>query len=167
MKRLALSLAATLACGLSAGAYAAGAADKVSAVGPFIRLAPPGAQATGAYMVLKNGGDKDVTVVKASSPAAKVAELHDHINDGGVMKMRPVPSITIKARGDVVLKPGSLHVMLVDLNAPMKEGDKVAIMLGFDDGSSKQVDATVMKPAPMPAMPAPASAPMDHSAHQH
>jgi copper(I)-binding protein len=58
-----------------------------------------------------------------------------------------------------VLEPSGLHVMLIDLKGPMKEGDKVAITLGFDDGSSKKIEAPIRKPAPMPAM--------DHSAHKH
>jgi periplasmic copper chaperone A len=164
MKRLSLAIAlAALATGFSTGTFAAGAADSISAIGPFVRLAPPGAQATAAYMVLKNNGDKDVKVVKASSPAARTTELHEHINDGGVMKMRPVAAIDIKAGGKTVLMPGGLHVMLIDLNAPMKEGDKIPVTLGFDDGSSKQIDVPVMRPAPMPSGPAP----MDHSSHNH
>lgn len=105
--------------------------------------------ATGAFMVLKNTGDKDVKLVKAENSASKITELHTHINEGGVMKMRPVPAVDIKARGEAVLKPGGLHVMLIDLKGPMKEGDKVAITLGFDDGSSKQFEAPVKKPMPM------------------
>lgn len=149
MKQLSL-LAASLM--FSAGVLA-GAADNVSVQDPYVRLAPPNAPATGAFMVIKNNGDKDVKVVKADNPASKVTELHTHINDGGVMKMRPVPSIDIKAKGEAVLKPGSLHVMMIDLKAPMKEGDVVPITLSFDDGSTKQVDAKVVRPmaAPMPA----------------
>jgi copper(I)-binding protein len=45
--------------------------------------------------------------------------------------------------------------MLIDLKAPMKEGDTVPITLTFDDGSSKKVDAKVVKPTPAPT-------PMDH-----
>lgn len=149
MKQLSL-----LAVGLmfSAGVLA-GAADNVSVQDPYVRLAPPNAPATGAFMVIKNNGDKDVKVVKADNPASKVTEMHTHINDGGVMKMRPVPSIDIKAKGEAVLKPGSLHVMMIDLKAPMKEGDVVPITLSFDDGSTKQVDAKVVRPmaAPIPA----------------
>lgn len=149
MKQLSL-LAASLM--FSAGVLA-GAADNVSVQDPYVRLAPPNAPATGAFMVIKNNGDKDVKVVKADNPASKVTELHTHINDGGVMKMRPVPSIDIKAKGEAVLKPGSLHVMMIDLKAPMKEGDVVPITLSFDDGSTKQVNAKVIRPmaAPMPA----------------
>jgi copper(I)-binding protein len=105
-------------------------------------------------MVIKNAGDKDVKVVKADNPASKATELHTHLNENGVMKMRPVAAIDVKSKGEAVLKPGGLHVMLINLNAPMKEGDVVPITLTFDDGSSKKVDAKVVKTmaAGMPAM---------------
>lgn len=151
MKHLSL-LAASLV--FSTGVLAA-AADNVSVADPYVRLAPPNAPATGAFMVIRNNGDKDVKVVKADNPASRATELHNHINDGGVMKMRPVAAIEIKPKGEAVLKPGGLHVMLIDLKAPMKEGDVVPITLGFDDGSSKQVDAKVVKPVAAPA-------PMEH-----
>lgn len=154
MKQLSL-LAAGLMVSLGA---LAGAADSVTVQDPYVRLAPPNAPATGAFMVIRNGGDKDVKVVSASNPASKVTELHTHLNEGGVMKMRPVPAIDIKAKGEAVLKPGGLHVMLIDLKAPMKEGDVVPITLGFDDGSSKQVDAKVVRPTA-------AAMPMDHKHH--
>lgn len=142
MKQLSL-----LAAGLmfSAGVLA-GAADHVTVQDPYVRLAPPNAPATGAFMVIKNTGDKDVKVLKADNPASRVTELHTHLNENGVMKMRPVPGIEVKAKGQAVLQPGGLHVMMIDLKAPMKEGDIVPITLSFDDGSSKQVDAKVMRP---------------------
>ena len=142
MKQLSL-LAASLM--FSAGVLA-GAADNVPVQDPYVRLAPPNAPATGAFMVIKNNGDKDVKVLKADNPVSKVTELHTHLNEGGVMKMRPVPSIDIKAKGEAVLKPGGLHVMMIDIKAPMKEGDVVPITLSFDDGSTKQVDAKVVRP---------------------
>jgi len=149
MKHLSL-LASSLM--FSAGVLA-GAADNVSIQDPYVRLAPPNAPATGAFMVIKNNGDKDVKVLKADNPVSKFTELHTHLNEGGVMKMRPVSSIEVKAKGEAVLKPGGLHVMMIDLKAPMKEGDVVPITLSFDDGSTKQVDAKVVRPmaAPMPA----------------
>lgn len=142
MKKPSLFAASLL---FSAGVLA-GAADNVAVQDPYVRLAPPNAPATGAFMVIKNNGDKDVKVVKAANPVSKVTELHNHIHEGGVMKMRPVPGIDIKAKGQAVLQPGGLHVMLIDLKEPMKEGDVVPITLTFDDGSSKQVDAKVVRP---------------------
>ena len=147
MKQLSLLAAGLL---LSTGVLA-GAADNITVQDPYVRLAPPNAPATGAFMVIKNNGDQDVKVLKADNPASRVTELHTHLNEGGVMKMRPVPAIDIKAKGEAVLKPGGLHVMLIDLKAPMKEGDLVPITLTFDDGSSKKVDAKVVKPTAMPA----------------
>lgn len=131
-------------------AAVAGSADQVDVREPYIRLAPPNAMATGAFMVIQNKGAAAVRLVKADNPASKVTELHTHINDKGVMKMRPVSAIDVPAGGQAELKPGGLHVMLIDLKAPMKEGDSVPLTLTFDDGSSKQIDAPVVKA--MPAM---------------
>lgn len=142
MKQLSLLAAGLM---LSAGVLA-GAADNVTVQDPYVRLAPPNAPATGAFMVIKNTGDKDVKVLKADNPASRVTELHTHLNENGVMKMRPVAAIEVKAKGQAVLQPGGLHVMMIDLKAPMKEGDIVPITLSFDDGSSKQVDAKVVRP---------------------
>ncbi len=149
MKQISLLAMALL---FSSTVFAA-AADQVSVQDPYVRLAPPNAPATGAFMVIRNNGDKDIKLLKADNPVSRVTELHNHINDGGVMRMRPVSSIEIKAKGEAVLKPGSLHVMLIDLKSALKEGDNVAITLSFDDGSSKQVEAKVVRPQPM-AMPA-------------
>ena len=142
MKQLSLLAAGLM---LSAGVLA-GAADNITVQDPYVRLAPPNAPATGAFMVIKNTGDKDVKVLKADNPASRVTELHTHLNENGVMKMRPVPAIEVKAKGQAVLQPGGLHVMMIDLKSPMKEGDVVPITLTFDDGSSKQVDAKVVRP---------------------
>ncbi|MCE1241065.1 MAG: copper chaperone PCu(A)C [Azonexaceae bacterium] len=146
MKRLALIISGFC---LSTAAFA-GAADQVSVDQPYVRLAPPNAPATAAFMVLRNSGTTPVKLVKADNPASKVTELHTHLNENGVMKMRPVAAIDVPAKGEAVLKPGGLHVMMIDLKAPLKEGDVVPLTLGFDDGSSKQVDAKVLKG--MPAM---------------
>ncbi len=142
MKQVSLFAAGLL---FSAGVFA-GSADQVVVQDPYVRLAPPNAPATGAFMVIKNNGDKDIKVVKAENTASKVTELHNHLNEGGVMKMRPVQSVDIKAKGEAVLKPGGLHVMLIDLKAAMKEGDIVPITFTFEDGSTKKVDAKVVRP---------------------
>jgi hypothetical protein len=137
--------AAVLALLASLPAAAQTAADTISVVDAYVRAPAPNAPATGAFMVLKNSGATERKLVKAESPAARVVELHDHIDEGGVKKMRPVPAIAIAARGEAVLKPGSLHVMLIDMKKPLAEGDSVSITLGFDDGSSKRIDAPVRK----------------------
>ena len=112
---------------------------------PYVRLAPPGAPTTGAFMVIKNMGSTDRKLLKAESPVAKTVELHTHINENGVMKMREVPDIEIKAQSQTELKPGGLHVMLIGMKQTLKEGDLVPISLNFDDGSKQQIEAPVRK----------------------
>lgn len=144
---------------LATPVFAAGLADQVSVADAYVRMAPPGTKTTGAFMTLKNAGDKEARLVSAASSVAKVTELHNHINDGGVMRMRQVKEIVVPAKGEVALKPGSYHVMLIDMKAPLKEGDHVVINLGFADGSGKEVHATVKKPM--------AEMPMKDMGHKH
>lgn len=141
MKRL---LPVFLTLSLSTAAWA-GVADEVVVHEPYVRLAPPNAQATGAFMVIRNTGSKDAKLVKADNPASRLTELHTHINDQGVMRMRQVQAIDLPAKGEAVLKPGGLHVMLIDMKAPLAEGEIVPITLTFDDGSSKRIDVKVVR----------------------
>jgi copper(I)-binding protein len=145
MNKLPLLVAGLL---LSAGALA-GSADQISVRDPYVRLTPPNAPATAAFMVIRNEGAQDAKLVKADNPLSRLTELHTHLHEGGVMKMRPVAGVDIKAGGETALQPGGLHIMMIDLKAPMKEGDVVPITLIFDDGSSKQVEAKVVRPMPM------------------
>ena len=137
-------------------------AGELAVDAPYVRLVPPNAPASGAFMVISNHGSSDRQLVKAESPAARIVELHTHVSEAGVMKMRQVPSIEIKAHGQAQLKPGSLHIMLIELKQPLKEGDNVPITLNFDDGTRLQLEAPVQKIAmPVPAATA-GQAPMTH-----
>ena len=122
------------------------AADRALRIAdPYVRLVPPNAPASAAFMVISNSGSAPRQLLKAQSPVAKTVELHTHVADHGVMKMRPVASIAVDAKGQVELKPGSYHIMLIDLKQPLSEGDSVPITLIFDDGSSQQIAAPVRK----------------------
>lgn len=67
---------------LFSAAVQAGSAEQVSIVDPYIRLAPPNAQGTVAFMTLKNSGEADVKLLKADNPATRVTELHTHLREG-------------------------------------------------------------------------------------
>ncbi len=62
------------------------------------------------------------------------------------MRMRQVKAIEVPVGGEARLEPGGLHVMLIDIKAPLKEGQAVPLTLGFEDGSSKTVEARVVRP---------------------
>jgi len=115
----------------------------------WIRLPPPNAPVTAAYMTLVNEGDHDLTVVAAESPIAGTVELHEHLQDAtGVMRMRQVASMPLPAGGTLTMEPGGLHVMLIDLLRPLAEGDAVSVTLRFADGQSLEAAAEVRRMAP-------------------
>ena len=153
MKKFTATFAFLLSALLSHGVLAD---TTITVQDPYIRLVPPDIKTTGGFMIIRNASNTDRLLVKAESPAANIVELHTHINENGVMKMREVASIAVKANGQTELKPGSYHVMLIDLRQPINEGDSVPITLKFDDGSSYPLTAPVRKPQPaQPAMPMP------------
>ncbi|THF67333.1 copper chaperone PCu(A)C [Pseudothauera nasutitermitis] len=129
-------------------AWAADGTATITADAPYVRQPPPSARAAGAFMTLRNTGQTALRLVAASTPAAGTAELHTHHEEDGMMKMRRVEAIDIPAGGEAVLRPGGLHVMLIDLHAPLAEGDSVPLTLHFDGGASLRVDAPVRRQIP-------------------
>jgi copper(I)-binding protein len=121
-------------------------AGEIVVVDPYVRMVPQGVPTTGAFMLIKNTGNTDRKLLRVDSGSAKTVELHSHINDNGVMKMRQVRELEIKAKGQTELKPGSYHVMMIDLRQALQEGEKVPLTLSFDDGSSEKVEAVVRNP---------------------
>ncbi|MBA5764857.1 copper chaperone PCu(A)C, partial [Vibrio sp. 404] len=88
-------------------------------------------------------GEADRSLVAASTPAARVAELHNHVDVDGVMQMRRVEAVPVPANASVSLAPGGYHLMLIDLAAPLHEGDEVTLSLTFDDGQTLELEAPV------------------------
>jgi copper(I)-binding protein len=121
------------------------AAGQIMVDDPYVRAVPPGQPNSAAFMTIMNNGETPVSVVSASSPAAKVVELHTHVHEDGMMKMRRIDKIDVPAGGSTALEPGGLHVMLIDLTQDLKPEDKVAITLEFSDGSTQELEAPVRK----------------------
>ncbi len=120
---------------LSASLYAGIAAEDVQAAGAYARAVPPGQSNSAAFMSLTNKSDADHALVGAESSASKVAELHTHFLEGGMMKMRPVEKIDLPAGKTVELQPGGLHLMLIGLTHQLSPGEDLRITLVFEDGS--------------------------------
>lgn len=135
-----------LALGLAAPALA-----KVDAVDGYVRLLPPGSPNTAAFLVLKNDADKSVKLVAAASPEVGRAELHTHLHENGVMKMRQVESIEVPAKGEVALKPGSFHIMLFEVRE-LSQGMAFPLTLTMDDGQKLELSLPVKPIEPMAGM---------------
>jgi copper(I)-binding protein len=114
----------------------------ISVEDSYVRVVPPGQKNTGAFMTIHNSSDKARSITSAESDAAEIVELHTHVNEDGMMKMRQIEKIDVPAMGKTVLMPGGLHVMLIGLTEAIEEGKAVRITLVFADGERKEIEAT-------------------------
>jgi copper(I)-binding protein len=124
-------------------ASAQGIADLVTVNDPYVRAVPPMVKTSAAYMQLQSRDQVERFLVDASTPIAGAVELHMHIHDGGVMRMRRIPHIHLPPQATVSLVPGGEHIMLFDLNTALIAGARVPLTLIFDDGSRKEIQAEV------------------------
>ena len=115
---------------------------------PRIPEAPPVAKAMAAYMTIANTTIEPRRLLSASSPDFKQIEIHQTAMHNGMAHMAAQPNLPIPANSTVVLEPGGLHLMLMQPVRPLKEGDSVALQLRFDDSSTLEVRAPVIKRAP-------------------
>lgn len=134
--------------------FASPASDHVIVIDPYVRAVPPGQTISAAFMQLENNSDLVRTIVNASSPVCKIVELHSHVHEYGMMKMRRLDSLDLAANGKTILQPGGLHIMLIGLQEKLKLDQKIPLTLEFADGSSKTITAPVRKIMMQDMMPA-------------
>ena len=121
------------------------AAETPSVRDPWVREAPPVVKTHAGYLVISNPSDRPIHLVGVSSPQYQMAELHLSKVEGGVATMIKQGQITIPAKGELAMKPGGFHIMLMHPKAPLKAGDIVDVVLHFADGSSVAFTAPVRK----------------------
>ena len=96
-----------------------------------------------AYMTLMTDGAETDRLLGVSSPAAETAELHTHLMEDGIAKMRPVEAIEVAPGEPTVLEPGSLHVMLMGLKGKLEEGGAMPITLTFEKAGEVTLDVPI------------------------
>ena len=64
----------------------------------------------------------------------------------GRVGMSGVKSLTVPAGGQLVLKSGGDHLMLMDLKRALKPGERLPLVLVAPDGRTLIVSPTVRKP---------------------
>jgi periplasmic copper chaperone A len=123
-------------------------------VHPHMRPTPAGAPVSGGYMTIRNTGDEDDRLVGGSAPFAGKVEVHEMKMDGDIMKMRPiVGGLVIPAGGEVILRPGGLHIMFMQLKEQIEEGKKYEATLQFKKAGTVDVEFSAEMES------------MDHSSH--
>jgi len=125
---------------------------------PWARATPPGAKVAGGFATITNGGDRPDRLVSATADIAGRVEIHEMAVTDGVMTMRPLPDgVAVPAGATVALEPGSYHLMLMELSAPLKSGERIPGTLTFEQAGTVAVEFDVQ--------PIGAKAPAHHAPH--
>ncbi len=128
----------------------------ITIAAPWARATPGGAKVGAAFLEIRSEPGADDKLVAAKSPAAGTVEIHDHIRDGSVMKMRRIEAIAVAGGKTAALKPGGQHLMLMDLKGDLREGETVEVTLVFEKAGEIKVPVPIGKVGAMsgPGMPA-------------
>lgn len=137
---------------------------QVSVNQAWVRGTVAGMKSTGAFMQIV--AESDTHLVGASSPVARVVEVHEMSMVDNVMRMRAVPSIPLSAGRTLELRPGAYHVMLIDLLKPLATGSRVPITLEFEGRDGKRETVAVEAEVRPLTATAPGAGPAQGAAQQ-
>lgn len=121
MRRM-LALVALAACGGTGGG--------ITVRDAVVRVAPAEARNAAGYLVIANSGRVADTLRALSSDAGPV-ELHRTREEGGLLRMEPVPALALAPGAAVALEPGGYHAMIRPLVRHVAPGDSVTLVLDF------------------------------------
>jgi len=106
-----------------------------------IGVSRPGA----AYLTIANGGAEADRLIAVETPAAAMPMVHvTAVDAAGVARMEHAPGLEIPAGGSVTLAPGGAHVMLMQLAAPLVEGETLPLTLRFERAGAVEVEAPIL-----------------------
>lgn len=118
------------------------AADALSFSQTMIPQAPPGAQVMAGFMQITNNSEQDIDIIAVSSPQFESVEMHLSKDIDGIARMLPQQKLSIKAGQQLVLKPGSYHLMLIKPLKALNDGDTVELTVSL----STQQNQTLLVP---------------------
>ena len=105
----------------------------------WIELPADGATTASVFVVVKNPTMYDVYLVSAVSEVAEKVELRQTV-EGTAKNLR---EITVPAYGSLKMKAGGVHLQLVGLERPLKEGETIRLTLTTDGAVKLRVQASV------------------------
>jgi periplasmic copper chaperone A len=116
---------------------------------PYATPTPPGASTGAAYLRgIRNTGEQADRLIGASTPAARAVEIHRSVVDAqNVMRMRAIDGIDLPPKGEVRLRHGGEHhLMLIGLQQPLNNGDRFPMTLRFEKAGEREVTVWVQRP---------------------
>lgn len=117
--------------------------ENLEITGAFARATAPMARVGAAFMTIRSLGVAD-RLVGYATPVCNRPELHTHIENDGIMQMRQVEAVEVPAGGVVELKPGGYHLMMIDLNQQLVEGETIPLTLTFEKAGDVALEIPVL-----------------------
>lgn len=152
-----LTLTALIVAGTDPDPSHAGDQHKIRIADAWARVTLGKIANSAAYFSINNSGKSDDRLIDARGEVSDKVELHTHIRDGDIMRMRRLDTgVAVPAGKSVTFAPGGHHVMLIGIKSPLKEGNTFALTLVFENAGTVVVDVPVKR-----------SAPSGHSDHKH
>jgi copper(I)-binding protein len=112
-------------------------------VDPWSRPTGAGMPMGVAYLSIRNDGSQEDTLISAHTPVAARVEFHRTIIAQGMARMRPADDLRIAPGATLTAEPGGLHLMLVDLKAPLSAGTAIPLSLRFERAGEITVSVRV------------------------
>jgi hypothetical protein len=136
---------------LAGPAAEAEAEAEITVAGAWARPTLGQSRTVAGYLTILNGGANADRLVAVETEVARAAEIHATVVDGDVMQMRRVESLEIPPGGRVMLRPGDMHLMLIDVDRQLKQGELVTVTFRFERHAPvTSVMIVSMKPPPGP-----------------
>jgi len=123
--------------------FSTAALAQVEIENAWSRATPPGAKVAAGYLTVRNKSASPDRLVGASSAVAGRVETHIVDKQGEVMRMREVKGYDVPAKGSFELKPGGPHLMLVDIERPLQAGERIPVVLRFQNAGEIRIDLEV------------------------
>ena len=143
MKAAAFAAALAVLLAAPAKAHEFAAHSGLAVAHPWARATPASAKTGVVFMEIKSAARADDRLVAGRTKAAARVEIHRHVLENGIARMRPVASLPVPAGRSVVLEPSGHHLMLVGLAAPLKEGDTLPLTLIFEHAGEIEIEASI------------------------
>jgi periplasmic copper chaperone A len=122
----------------------AAAAGSIQIFNPWAVVAKAGGT-SGAFMLIKNTGSQPDRLVKVDCMVSMMTGIHETRMENNVMTMTEIPSLEIPANGQVELKEGSFHIMMMKVTQDLNEGDRMKMTLTFEKAGPVEIEAIVKK----------------------
>jgi len=121
------------------------AANNLNFINQRIPEAPPGASVMAGYMEINNTSNEQIDITGVKSPSFESVEMHLSKETDGFAKMLPQKKLSIPAKGKLILKPGSYHLMLIKPSKWFKQGETVKLNFALSNNENLSLEVKIQK----------------------